>query len=417
MPSLLIVTAAFPPSRLIGGRRPLRMARGLTARGWSVTVLTLADRYMQPVDVHAPDPEGIEVIRTHAAMLRAWLPRTATATSVPAPATPPRRAPTLRGLAGRVLTRMEFPDGYVGWLPFALAALRGRKFDVVLATLPPSTDGLVGALAARHVDGRLVLDYRDPWSEVLSPDGSYGVERAVPAAEIALHRKLEERILRQADLVLALTPRIAGWLSARTPSRVEFLPNGLDDVPPIPPLPRDQPARLVYAGSLAYERTLQPVVQALQALRDRYSPQQVRLTYAGADGARLRAAAVEAKVAEWLDDLGEIPAAQARALYRGATAGIVSVSPRTDYSYPGKLFEVLAAGCPIWLCGPPDCDAAHLVRQLQAGEVDDGTDRTHSARVLARLLTAPPAPVQGIEPWLATSQMQRLDVLLRTLLA
>ena len=39
MPSILLITAAFPPSRLIGGRRPLRMATGLAARGWQVTAV------------------------------------------------------------------------------------------------------------------------------------------------------------------------------------------------------------------------------------------------------------------------------------------------------------------------------------------------------------------------------------------
>lgn len=416
MPSLLIVTAAFPPSRLIGSRRPLRMALGLAARGWTVCVLTLEDRYMRPVDDRGPDPEGIEVVRTHAAMLRSWLPRPTAKQNVAA--TPKHQGPSssLRAIAGRVLQRTEFPDAYAGWMPFAWAAMRHRRFDLVLATLPPPSAALLGAFIARQTDARLVLDYRDPWSEVLTPDGSYGAERAVPAAEIALHRGLEDRVLRHADLVLAVTPRIRQWLAARTPRPVEFLPNGLDEVPADPPLPRLEPARLVYAGSLAYERSLQPVLTALALLRDRFGPDQLRLTYAGPDGARLRREASQAGVADWLDDFGELPAAQARSLYRGATAGIVSVSARTDYSYPGKLFEVLGAGCPIWLCGPEQCDAAQLVRDLNAGEVDTGSSPEHSAAVLTRLLCAPPTAVQGLQPWLASNQMSRLDRLLRGVL-
>jgi glycosyltransferase involved in cell wall biosynthesis len=423
MPSILLITVAYPPSRLIGGRRPARMAMGLQALGWQVTVATLHPAYMAPLDAEGPPTPGIEILRSHALMPRVWLRRdtpAATAPSPPPAAPSPKSAArpqqSWRSALGRMLRQVEFPDDYAGWLPLALAQLRGRRFDVVLATLPPPTDALIGALAAKLCGAKLVLDYRDPWTEVMTADGSYGLDRAFPPAEIALHRALEDRILRQAALVLAVTPKMTRWLAARTTKPVEFLPNGLDATPPATPLPRDQPLRLVYAGSLAYARSLDSVLAAIALLRQQFPPDKLRLTYAGPHGAELLRAAESHGVAAWIDNRGQLPNQQALQLYRGAAAGIVSVSARTDYSYPGKLFEILSAGCPILLCGPNDCDAAQLVRELAAGVVDDGADPQRSAVLLEACLTSPPRALTGLQDWLAPVQVAKLDALLRNLL-
>ena len=58
----------------------------------------------------------------------------------------------------------------------------------------------------------------------------------------------------------------------------------------VPPLPRDQPLRLVYAGSLAYDRSLHSILAAIGLLRQEFPPDKLQLTYAGPHGAELRQA-------------------------------------------------------------------------------------------------------------------------------
>lgn len=418
MPSLLLVTAAYPPSRLIGGRRMRRFAQGLRDRGWTVTVLCPAPRYMQPLDPqNAPDP-GIEVIHTPAFMPRVWLQRERPAASQPAvqASTSGRGPVNLRSLAGKALRHAEFPDEYAGWLAPALVAVRGRRFDVVLASAPPQTALVAGAGLAGRVGAKLVLDYRDPWLEVMSPDGGYGQDRAFAPWERTLHRWAEGHVLARADLVLGVTPRICQWLTPRTHAPVVFLPNSLDAVPPDPPLPRDEPLRLVYAGSLAYARSLEPVLRAMHGLRPEFGPGRLRLAYAGGHGAQLRQAAEAVGVADQLDDHGVLSHAASLALYRGAAAGIVSVSARTDYSYPGKLFEVLALGCPVFLTGPQDSEAARWVRSLGVGVVSDGADPAATTAALRDLLLNPPARPDQLDAWQAPVQVAELDQRLRALL-
>ena len=258
MPRLLLVTLAYPPSRQIGGRRMHRFATGLAARGWDVTVLCPQPRYMQPLDPPGPPDPGVTVVHTAALVPRVWLEMLAAKVTRKSqgPATPQQvDAPTapslgrkLRSAVGKGLRQVEFPDAYVGWLGPALTALRGQHFDVVFASSPPQTALLAGAGLAARLGARLVLDYRDPWAELMSPDGRYGHERPFPAWERRLHTHVEDRVLQRADLVLGVTPRICTWLRPRTRAEVVLLPNSLDRLPPNPPPQRESPARLVYAG-------------------------------------------------------------------------------------------------------------------------------------------------------------------------
>ena len=421
-PRILIVSATFPPSLLIGGRRPARMARHLHALGWHVTVLTVHPLYMPPWDPAEARPDGVEVLATHVLSPRAWARQLRRRQEGQTPSQPTAAVPQagwraqVHGLLHAAFKAIEFPDEFAGWQPLALRAVAGQRFDVVLGSMPPFSDAVVAHAIARRCGARLVLDYRDPWSEVLSEDASYGESRAYSKTELQRHRALENRLLREADLVLGVSPRICTWLQARTPVPVQLLPNGLDAPPPAAAPPRTLPLRLIYAGSLAYDRSLDSLLAALAALRAEFPPQALRLVYAGPHGAQLQKAAQEQGVLDYVDDLGVLPRGKVLALYQGAAAGIAAVSARMHYCYPGKLFEILGAGCRVLMCGPPGADALELVRTLGVGETDDGSGVQASMQAVRNLLLAPPTPLQGLEGWVASEQMARLDGMLRELL-
>jgi len=420
-PRLLIVSATFPPSLLIGGRRPARMARHLRHLGWQVTVLTVHPSYMPPRDPAEAPPPGVEIVATHVLSPRAWARQLRRRQEGQAPGQPTATVPTtgwraqVHGVLHSAFKAIEFPDEFAGWRPLALRAIADRTFDVVLGSMPPFSDAVVAHAIAQRCGARLVLDYRDPWSEVLSEDASYGERRAYSQTELQRHRALENRLLRDASLVLGASPRICSWLQARTPVPVQLLPNGLDAAPPVAPPPRTLPLRLVYAGSLAYDRSLDSLLAALAALRAEFAPDALRFVYAGPHGAQLRAAAQQHGVLDYVDDLGVLPRDNVLELYQGAAAGVAAVSARMHYCYPGKLFEILGAGCRVLMCGPKDADALELVRALGVGETDDGSDPQASVLALRNLLVAPGTPLQGLESWVASEQMLRLDGLLRGL--
>lgn len=416
VPRLLLLASTIAPSRVIGGRRADRLANHFARAGWQVTVLTVRELYVPPIDPTLTPPAGCEIVRTHA-----WMPRVllkdlagrvalvrkgAAARAQQSNASPVQAGESQfrRGLQ-RALRPFEEPDEFEGWRPFALAAMRNRQFDVVLTTVPPPSSLSLAAELARRTGARLVLDYRDPWSELSPPDLRQ------------VHRQAEDAVLARADLVVGVTPDICALLAARTRAPVELVTNGFD-APPFATFAAGnlRPARLVYAGSLAYGRDLEPLVRALSAVRPAITGDQLRIDYAGPHGAGLLAQAHRHGVADAVVDHGELTAAQANGLLRGALAGVVVVSPGFTYAYPGKIFEILGQARPILALAPVDSATARLVRTQQLGWSHAADDVDGLVATVRAALTDPPPRPKNIENLHVDAVMHRYEQLVSGLL-
>jgi hypothetical protein len=253
---------------------------------------------------------------------------------------------------------LEFPDPMVGWIPAARRAVRGRRFDVVLATTPPFTAAVLGRRLAESMRAKLVLDYRDPWTE--SP--GLVANEEVSEALRARHRRLEDRGLKRADLVVGVSRTICRWLEGRTSSPVAFIPNAFD--PAAAKAPIRSEGELVYLGSLSYGRSLGALLRIAAEAPDLGRPV---VAYAGPHGAEFRRQAAAAGASGRVRDLGEVSRADALAVLRGAKAGVVVVSDRYGYTLPGKMFDVIAADRPILLLGPSEAEASVTVRRHGLG--------------------------------------------------
>jgi glycosyltransferase involved in cell wall biosynthesis len=387
MPRILIVSAFFTPSRRIGARRPERFARYLTHLGWDVTVLTLRPEYMQPLDEVETPGDGTTLIRTHAWMPGDFLRRGVTrlrgtagtdnSTSAgqrqgdtggnDAGASPESSASQggglARGLYHRLLARLDFPDRWIGWRSIALRAVRGQTFDVVLGTLPPYTSVLIAREIARRTGARLVMDYRDPWTEAPLIDT---VQQRAPALQ-ARHRALEESCLRGADLLLGTSHRLCDWLRQRSSKPVLFTPNSYEASPRTSDAVHSGPKPLVYTGSLVYGRRLDPLFIAMARLAPEFGPETLRFVYAGDEGADVLQLAEKYGISNRVEVLGSIPREATLSLVRDALLAVVVTSPRYEYNVPGKLSELLSARVPMMLIAPADSDTTFLFRRHNIG--------------------------------------------------
>lgn len=419
MPSVLLVTCAFGPSRRVGARRPERMARHLTARGWKVTVLTLRPEYVPPLDPALRIVGEFEQIATHALMPRRLAGWTSGLLRSRPPAVPvvqpaavarPARGGLLAAVAPALLGVVhatEIPDEWIGWWPFARLAMRGRRFDVVLGTVPPFSTAVIARDLARQMQARLVLDYRDPWTEVVAATGTRSESR------VALYRKIENACLADADLVLGVSPSICDNIRKHARCPVDLLTNGyVPRTGAAPRLAAGGPPVLTYAGSLAYGRDLTAVFQALALDR---APTW-RVEYAGVQGAGVQAQAVALGFNGVVDDQGELDLEDALAALDRATVAVVLVGPIYAYGIPAKIFDIISRGKPILLIGPKGCDAARLVERHGLGWVHEPADITGIAATLRRAAAGTVPVSRDIEQLRVDVVMDRLDVHLRALL-
>ena len=423
---------AVAPSRRPVVQRVKRVAEGLQLNGWRVTVLTMKPPYTRPNDRVEAQPSTFELIRTHA-----WAPRvllrdairrcrrptySAGGTEQPSSSGSVKRSGIIRSFlrppARKIrssMERFEFPDEYIGWLPFALAATRKRNFDIVFATIPWATSGIVGHAIARRHGSHFVLDYRDPWYEKMRIRRPHFDD-----AMLKRHQDRENLLLRDASMVFAMTPTIADWLNARGCAAVEIMTNSFEETEDVQRYASDAnpafPFRVVYAGSLAYGRSLRPIMEAVRSQRDRWPPSRVRIVHAGDGSDATLADARSLEVEEWLEDHGAVDRQTALELIHGATVAVVIVSSDYDYAYPSKLFDAIGKS-PVLLLGPPDCDAGKFVERHQLGWAVSPGDQTRIAQVLdAAFCGNVPKPV-NLDALKTRNVMGRLDSRLRSLLA
>jgi len=182
------------------------------------------------------------------------------------PAWIPRRP----GGVARVLYSLSH---LISSLPVLLWQARWRP-DWVVAVEPPLLSCVPAWLAARACGARCWLHVQD-----LEVDAAFelGILKGARVRRLALG--LESALLRRADQVSTISPRMAERLLAKgmAQTRLMFLPNWADALPADPPGPAFRAAHgipadaklALYAGNMAGKQGLETVVEAARLLQHR----------------------------------------------------------------------------------------------------------------------------------------------------
>lgn len=333
--NIAILTQYFPPETGAPQQRWSDLARRLAARGHSVDVLTALPNY--PGDEIHPEYQGQANQIEHMGQVRVCRVSLYV----------PRQKTFLRRL--------------FCYLSFSFNALRFgkrllRRPDVLLMESPPLFIALAGVPLARAFGAKLVANVSDLWPRTAVELQMIGRGPSLWAAE-----RLEAWMYASSDLITAQTEGIARYIEARTPSRtVVLFPNGVD-----PSLYRDLGDRqavrrelgwsddrfvVVYTGVLGHAQALGQVLDAAR----RVSSPSILIVMFG-DGP-CREELLERVRAEGIGNVvihGHQPAARMPQIQFAADAGLVPLARRPIFegARPSKMFEIMAAGRPVLLCG------------------------------------------------------------------
>jgi glycosyltransferase involved in cell wall biosynthesis len=362
---VLVLAYFFPPLGGAGVQRTLKFVKYLAAFGWDATVVSTRSRLYPARDPSLLDevPEKTRVIRTAALPLAHW-------TSLV----------LYRFRLRRLFAWVTWPDGGVGWLPFALwAGLRSARRDrpdVIFSSSPPQS-GHLAAMAVHRLTGiPWVADFRDEWAA--------DAHRAdQPRALARLAARVERAFTKHAQrsVVAADYFDIAG-LSNEDPRRVE-IPNGVDDADLAtsshPPADRFV---LAYVGTIYGIRDPSPVFQALARLIDRGEVARARFEVRLVGSLWLEGFEPPAGIE--VQSTGYVDHARALKEMSAATALLLYV-PSASLAPSGKLFEYLASGRPILCLAHPDNLASRLVDAWDAGVVADPHNESEIERAVLTL--------------------------------
>ncbi|RLB05737.1 MAG: hypothetical protein DRG83_01870 [Deltaproteobacteria bacterium] len=400
---LLFITRHFPPVSYTAGVRAKNVAKYLALRGWDVTVLTVEPdkTYDQFIDSAALLDElsriGVRIIRAKH-KLRFLLRGQSIVAKV------------LRALSCRLLEI----DPFIGWYPYAAKAVKGNRYDLIMATAPPFFSFILAYYLGKRTGIPYVLDYRDPWT--LRPHG----RNAKPWI-----RALERKVAARSSLISIVSESWAYILkeTLHMDGKIYTISNGYDpeDVEGITPMKFTKPS-LVYAG-IFYppKRSITPIFRAMKEASKRLPVEkQPEFHYFGAHEDYVVREAEKVGIKDCVICHGVAPRKTVFQALKGAVLApvITSVLPEGDLLdkgiVTGKIFEILNLKVPIMLVAPHGSDARNVLIDSNAGEAFVGTDIKGMADYIIRACKGEVRPTfEGREKYSWPRIVEKLDSLLR----
>ncbi len=394
---VLLIASLFPPAQSAGVFRTLRFSRHLPECGWDVAVLTVDPNHYEPQQPRTerllqklhPDTCVIGTRAVYPVAALGKIKRTfsrngnvargAPAASQDVPEVVEGSKSPWRRLKDAVTEPLMTPDRLAGWVPFAVRAglkhCRSQSVRVLYSTGPPFSNHVVGLKLKRKTGLPWIADFRDPW---VSAD--FRPIRRSNTWVGRRHRKLESLVAQEADRLLFTTPEIRDDMLRRHPTlpaeKCRVIYNGFDPhdytdlACPVPKPRADRPLILAHAGSFYGKRTVVPLLQAMGRLKrhGRLADCDLRLKLIGAarPGRTLECdQARRAGIENWVEITP--PVGHAECLEQLAAAdALLLVQTEAPMCIPGKVFEYLALGKPIFTL----CDGgatARFVRDERIG--------------------------------------------------
>jgi len=386
---VLFIAYFFPPLGGGGVQRTSKFVKYLPVLGWSPVVVTVRPGAYWVTDGTLGEdvPSEAEVVRTRSISFFGLLGR------LPGGGKGTRtgeRAGQRSGLLFRFLRKLSsfllVPDSYVGWVPFATAAvmkrLRRRDVSVVYSTSSPDSAHLA-ALAAKWVGKKpWIADFRDPWTERVTFS-------APTPLHLALHRFLERLVLRYADRIVCTSQEMVGDFLRKYPGleprKFSVITNGFDPDDFTPgELLRDK-FTVSHTGILTGKRNCFGFLEGLKLfLMDNPDARtRTSVLFVGTRDRENEFRTRELGLADVVRFEDTLPHRECVRIQSGSHVLLLmeDESYAGSLIYPAKVFEYAATGRPI-LALVPEGPAARFVRELRAGLVVSASD----ARLVAEAL-------------------------------
>ena len=430
---IVLLAYHFPPDPAVGALRPARVARELANAGYRVTVIA-APLPGGSVEAETVDDPAISIRRVALQpglrdlqhrigsafrRLRRTSPTPATEASSATWLPPSGVAPWRRNL----LSLLWLPDDRQGFIMPAVRAgfseIRAGA-DLIYSTAPPFSAHVAGLLLKLWSGASWIAEFRDPWTD--NPGKPAFVRSRFSDTS---ERWLERRVLRAADLIVAVTRStrdlLANKLQADEADRVIVSMNGIGAVRQERngAAPREGPIRILYTGNLYLERNPTGFLRALGHARARmhFTPDDVRLDFVGDCqhflGRPVRAIAEECGVADLTHFTAWASPDDCRKLQENADL-LLLLATGQPAQVPNKLFEYLGSRKPILAFLDDRGDSAGMLREVEGHHVitEKDSPAERDAIVAEAIRLARVSPTRGnaavLEQWATTLQMRRL---------
>jgi len=382
---VLVIAYYWPPSAGSGVQRWLKFVKYLRLYDWEPIVYTPANPDFDLKDEKLLDeiPAGIQIIKQPIfepfQIYSKLVGQKADAQVNPVMKGEGKISWKAR-LALWIRANVFIPDSRMFWInpsvSFLNKWLSENKVDAMVTTGPPHSMHMIGLGIKKKHDIPWLADFRDPWTKI----DFYHELPLEPWAD-RQHKRFESLVCRKANHVVVVSNQMKEDALESGYRNVSVVTNGYDpaDIDLSQPMTMDEKFSIIHIGMLGKARSHPTFWNGLNELRqenpDLARHMEVRI-YGVADPI------VQQQIAgfsntSWIKFLPYVPHSEVIQIQRAARVLLLSVNnvPSAKGIVTGKIFEYLAIGRPVLCIGPVDGDAAHIIREAEAGPVvgfDDG---------------------------------------------
>jgi colanic acid biosynthesis glycosyl transferase WcaI len=288
-------------------------------------------------------------------------------------------------------------SNYLSYLALAVPRALALHPDIILAMTDPPVAGIAGAFIARLAGRPFVYNIRD-----LYPDMAVGGDIVRAGKWVARWESLHRRALQQAARVIVLgddmrerilakgvaAERVVvvrdGTTPAPTPaSAAAHMPDRNDPI--VEEIRHGFPFVVLHAGNLGFYGAWDTLLAAAKIV----SNENTGFVFIG-DGANRAALESAARGLPNVKFAPFRPVAQLAHVMMAGDVHIVTVKRGLEgVVVPSKLYSILAAGRPIIVIAPAECDAARIVVDSGCGVAADPDDPAAVAAAIRELRAQP----------------------------
>ncbi len=299
----------------------------------------------------------------------------------------------------RLINYVLLPDSRIPWVPFAVHRIgkihRSNPIDLIVATLPPFTTGIIASRARRKWHIPYLLDLRDAWTHNLYMPRLSSIHGKI-------QNRLEFQTIKFASGLVFVNPELRSYYQNKYSflknARLKVIRNGFDreDFSHLSLHKPDRPDSLFKIGIMGtiYSQGNAPytLINALSVLKHQSNllSQKLKIVFIGKWTRSFHAWVMSQTVHPQVEFIPYLPHRKALELARTMNALALALHSDLEGSElvtPGRIYEYLYLKKPVLAMCAPKSDLAGLVQKSNAGEVVDYQNTNGIVQILTRWLT------------------------------
>ncbi len=389
MNKVLIITYYWPPAGGAGVQRVLKFAKYLPLFNWQPIILTVPNPD-SPVDDKSLEkdiPKECIVYKVKGfepfSLYKKFTGKKPD-DKIPADILVKEETSIKEKISKFIRANFFIPDAKIGWLrngvKEGLKIIEKENISIILASSPPATVALIGEKLSRKSKKKLILDFRDPWLEIV-----YNQKLNRSKLTEFIDSKLELKTLRGADAIVTVSENIAELLKSKAPEKEIFvISNGFDsdDFHDIE-LRKNESFTIAYTGSMSVDRIPHPLLIALKKFKEEKRTD-IKLKFVGRFAPEFYSKIQELQIEDFFEISSFLPHSESTKILQTSDALLLVIDNVQNNKgfLTGKIFEYLGTKKPIFAIGPVGGDADKILQETNSGRMIDYSDSNGAYNVL-----------------------------------